>query len=144
MSVRIIFVDNTNFDQLADKAVEAFKKAGKDVATDMQYVTRGAAPFLSGQLEGDISLDTSESGDSFTAQVGVSTFRGSFDYGALHHDHPFQLGEGSAAKGGVSSPITGNYAEVGTAFASRPLEENAEEYIDYITEELERIFNSYS
>ena len=142
--IRITIKDMTGFEKLMTDAPKYIKKVGVDILNDMQYVTRGASPFLTGQLEGDISATAKSGRDSFTGEIGISTYNKGFDYGALHHDHPFNLGELSAAKGNVVSPITGNSSEVGYEFASRPLKENESGYMDYIEEELQSLFDKYS
>ena len=110
----------------------------------MQYVTRGAAPFDTGQLEGNISATSRKGANSFEGSIGVSSWNRGFDYGALRHDYPFKLGAGSLSKGGVTSNITGQSFSVGYAFASETTLGNADGYIRYIEEQLNDLFAKYS
>ena len=142
--IRLVVQDLTNFKQLLQQTRVTYQKIGVDILNDMQYVTRGAAPFDTGQLTRNISAQSTYSGDSFTGKVGVSSFNNGFDYGVLRHDFPFELGEGSLKKPPVTSPITGETFVVGYAFASEPLIGNAKGYIDYIEEQLRNLLQEYS
>lgn len=142
--VNITFQDLTNFHQLEQEAMELTKRVGVDILNDMQYVTRGAAPFDTGQLEGNISATSSASDDSFKGEIGVSSYNRGFDYGALRHDYPFNLGQGSLNKGGVTSNITGQSFVVGYAFASETAEGDADGYFKYIEEQLNDLLARYS
>ena len=144
MKVSLTFEQNNFLVALASDIKSYIQKVGVDVTNDMQYVTRGAAPFDTGQLEGNISAATRSSGDSFTGEIGVSSYNRGFDYGALRHDYPFNLGQGSLSKGGVTSPITGHSFVVGYAFASETAEGNADGYFKYIEEQLSDLLAKYS
>ena len=144
MKVSLTFEQNNFLVALASDIKSYIQKVGVDVTNDMQYVTRGAAPFDTGQLEGNISATIRSSGDSFTGEIGVSSYNRGFDYGALRHDYPFNLGQGSLSKGGVTSPITGHSFVVGYAFASETAEGNADGYFKYIEEQLSDLLAKYS
>ena len=144
MKIKLKVEDNTNFDRLLTEIKPLIKEIGVDLLNDMQYVTRGAAPFDTGQLTRNISAKSTYSGDSFKGEIGVSSYNSGFDYGVLRHDFPFKLGEGSLKKPPVTSPITGETFVVGYAFASEPLMGNAKGYIDYIEEQLRNLLQEYS
>lgn len=144
MKVNLTFEYNNFLAALANDMRSYIQKVGVDITNDMQYVTRGAAPFDTGQLEGNISATTRDSGDSFTGEIGVSSYNRGFDYGALRHDYPFNLGQGSLNKGGVTSPITGQSFVVGYAFASETAEGDADGYFKYIEEQLNDLIARYS
>lgn len=144
MKVKITFESNNFLATLASDMRSYIQKVGVAITNDMQYVTRGAAPFDTGQLEGNISATTRNSGNSFSGQIGVSSYNRGFDYGALRHDYPFRLGQGSLSKGGVTSPITGQSFVVGYAFASETAEGNADGYFKYIEEQLNDLLAKYS
>ena len=144
MQVKLTFEHNNFLEALANDIRSLIQKVGGDITNDMQYVTRGAAPFDTGQLEGNISATAKGSGDSFTGEIGVSSYNRGFDYGALRHDYPFQLGKGSLNKLPVVSPITGQSFVVGYAFASETAEGNAEGYFKYIEEQLDVLLDKYS
>lgn len=144
MKVKITFESNNFLATLASDIRSYIQKVGVAITNDMQYVTRGAAPFDTGQLEGNISATTRNSGNSFSGQIGVSSYNRGFDYGALRHDYPFRLGQGSLSKGGVTSPITGQSFVVGYAFASETAEGNADGYFKYIEEQLNDLLAKYS
>mgnify|MGYP000076084848 CR=1 FL=1 len=142
--IRLVVQDLTNFKQLLQQTRVTYQKIGVDILNDMQYVTRGAAPFDTGQLTRNISAKSTYGGDSFKGEIGVSSYNSGFDYGVLRHDFPFELGEGSLNKPPVTSPITGETFVVGYAFASEPLMGNAKGYIDYIEEQLRNLLQEYS
>lgn len=144
MKVNLTFEYNNFLAALANDMRSCIQKVGVDITNDMQYVTRGAAPFDTGQLEGNISATTRDSGDSFTGEIGVSSYNRGFDYGALRHDYPFNLGQGSLNKGGVTSNITGQSFVVGYAFASETAEGDADGYFKYIEEQLNDLIARYS
>lgn len=144
MKVNLTFEYNNSLAALANDMRSYIQKVGVDITNDMQYVTRGAAPFDTGQLEGNISATTRDSGDSFTGEIGVSSYNRGFDYGALRHDYPFNLGQGSLNKGGVTSNITGQSFVVGYAFASETAEGDADGYFKYIEEQLNDLLARYS
>lgn len=144
MKVNLTFEHNNFLAALANDMRSYIQKVGADITNDMQYVTRGAAPFDTGQLEGNISATTRDSGDSFTGEIGVSSYNRGFDYGALRHDYPFNLGQGSLNKGGVTSNITGQSFVVGYAFASETAEGDADGYFKYIEEQLNDLIARYS
>lgn len=144
MKVKITFESNNFLATLASDMRSYIQKVGVAITNDMQYVTRGAAPFDTGQLEGNISATTRNSGNSFSGQIGISSYNRGFDYGALRHDYPFRLGQGSLSKGGVTSPITGQSFVVGYAFASETAEGNADGYFKYIEEQLNDLLAKYS
>lgn len=144
MKVNLTFESNNFLASLASDMRSYIQKVGVAITNDMQYVTRGAAPFDTGQLEGNISATTRNSGNSFSGQIGVSSYNRGFDYGALRHDYPFRLGQGSLSKGGVTSPITGQSFVVGYAFASETAEGNADGYFKYIEEQLNDLLAKYS
>ena len=144
MQIRIKVKDSTNFDRLLTEIKPLVKETGVDLLNDMQYVTRGAAPFDTGQLEGNISATSRKGANSFEGSIGVSSWNRGFDYGALRHDYPFKLGAGSLSKGGVTSNITGQSFSVGYAFASETTLGNADGYIRYIEEQLNDLFAKYS
>lgn len=143
-SISIIIEDLTNFKTLLQQTRLTLMDAGVAITNDMQYVARGAAPFDTGQLEGNISATMKQGANNFRGEIGVSSFNRGFDYGALRHDYPFNLGAGSLSKGGVTSPITGNSFSVGYAFASGTAEGNADGYFDYIEKRLTELFAQYS
>ena len=144
MKIKLKVEDNTNFDRLLTEIKPLIKEIGVDLLNDMQYVTRGAAPFDTGQLEGNISATSRKGANSFEGSIGVSSWNRGFDYGALRHDYPFKLGAGSLSKGGVTSNITGQSFSVGYAFASETTLGNADGYIKYIEEQLNDLFAKYS
>ena len=144
MQIRIKVKDNTQFNRLLTEIKPLIKETGVDLLNDMQYVTRGAAPFDTGQLEGNISATSRKGANSFEGSIGVSSWNRGFDYGALRHDYPFKLGAGSLSKGGVTSNITGQSFSVGYAFASETTLGNADGYIRYIEEQLNDLFAKYS
>lgn len=144
MKVNLTFESNNFLASLASDMRSYIQKVGVAITNDMQYVTRGAAPFDTGQLEGNISATTRNSGNNFSGQIGVSSYNRGFDYGALRHDYPFNLGQGSLSKGGVTSPITGQSFVVGYAFASETAEGNADGYFKYIEEQLNDLLAKYS
>ena len=144
MQVKLTFEHDNFLEALANDIRSLIQKVGGDITNDMQYVTRGASPFDTGQLEGNISATTKSGGDSFTGEIGVSSYNRGFDYGALRHDYPFQLGEGSLNKLPVVSPITGQSFVVGYAFASETAEGNADGYFKYIEEQLDSLLDKYS
>ena len=144
MKIKLKVEDNTNFDRLLTEIKPLIKEIGVDLLNDMQYVTRGAAPFDTGQLEGNISATSRKGANSFEGSIGVSSWNRGFDYGALRHDYPFKLGAGSLSKGGVTSNITGQSFSVGYAFASETTLGNADGYIRYIEEQLNDLFAKYS
>ena len=144
MQIRIKVKDNTHFNRLLTEIKPLIKEIGVDLLNDMQYVTRGAAPFDTGQLEGNISATSRKGANSFEGSIGVSSWNRWFDYGALRHDYPFKLGAGSLSKGGVTSNITGQSFSVGYAFASETTLGNADGYIRYIEEQLNDLFAKYS
>lgn len=142
--IRLVVQDLTNFKQLLQQTRVTYQKVGVDILNDMQYVTRGAAPFDTGQLEGNISATSRKGANSFEGSIGVSSWNRGFDYGALRHDYPFKLGAGSLSKGGVTSNITGQSFVVGYAFASETAEGNADGYFKYIEEQLDSLLDKYS
>ena len=144
MQVKLTFEHDNFLEALANDIRSLIQKVGGDITNDMQYVTRGASPFDTGQLEGNISATTKSGGDSFTGEIGVSSYNRGFDYGALRHDYPFKLGAGSLSKGGVTSNITGQSFVVGYAFASETAEGNADGYFKYIEEQLDSLLDKYS
>ena len=144
MQIRIKVKDNTHFNRLLTEIKPLIKEIGVDLLNDMQYVTRGAAPFDTGQLTRNISAKSTYGGDSFKGEIGVSSYNSGFDYGVLRHDFPFELGEGSLNKPPVTSPITGETFVVGYAFASERLMGNAKGYIDYIEAQLRNLLQEYS
>ena len=144
MQVKLTFEHDNFLEALANDIRSLIQKVGGDITNDMQYVTRGASPFDTGQLEGNISATTKSGGDSFTGEIGVSSYNRGFDYGALRHDYPFQLGEGSLNKLPVVSPITGQSFVVGYAFARETAEGNADGYFKYIEEQLDALLDKYS
>lgn len=144
MQIKIKVKDNTQFNRLLTEINPLVKEVGADLLNDMQYVTRGAAPFDTGQLTRNISAKAIYDGDSFKGEVGVSSYNSGFDYGVLRHDFPFNLGEGSLKKSPVTSTITGETFVVGYGFASEPLKGNAKGYIDYIVEKLTNLLQEYS
>ena len=81
-----------------------------------------------------IDTTSEQHGDNFTGKVYISAYREYFDYGALRHDFPFNLGEGSLNKSPAVSNITGNSFGVGYNFAAGPAEQNADGYFKYIEE----------
>lgn len=144
MKVKITFDYDDFLTALANDVRSCIQNVGMDITNDMQYVTRGAAPFDTGQLEGNISATTKGSGDHFTGEIGVSSYNRGFDYGALRHDYPFQLGQGSLNKLPVVSPITGESFVTGYAFASETANGNAEGYFKYIEEQLDAAIKRYN
>ena len=144
MKIKLKVEDNTNFDRLLTEIKPLIKEIGVDLLNDMQYVTRGAAPFDTGQLEGNISATSRKGANSFEGSIGVSSWNRGFDYGALRHDYPFQLGEGSLNKLPVVSPITGESFVTGYAFASETANGNAEGYFKYIEEQLNAAIKRYT
>lgn len=73
MKIKLEVKDNTNFNRLLTEIKPLIKEIGVDLLNDMQYVTRGAAPFDTGQLTRNISAKSTFSGDSFKGEVGVSS-----------------------------------------------------------------------
>lgn len=125
-------IDVTNIDA---EATEAIKNAVVDVTTDLLAVARGTAPHWQGDLERGI-VDNYSFGDEMVGMIGVSAIGANgFDYGVLRHDHPFNLGEQSTAKGSGSSPMFGGGFAVGYEFVTRPAEALQEDYLKYIEEE---------
>ena len=144
MKVNLTFKYNNFLAELANDIRSYTQRVGADILNDMQYVTRGAAPFDTGQLEGNISATSHDSVDSLSGEIGVSSYNRGFDYGALRHDYPFNLGQGSLNKGGVTSNITGQSFVVGYAFASETAEGDADGYFKYIEEQLNDLLARYS
>lgn len=143
LSFNIEFNNTDLFKNLHKDMQNTVSDAGTEILNDMLYITKGTAPFDTGQLENDIMSVSKSSQGTFIGQIGISTFDNGFDYGAYRHDYPFSLGPGSLNKGGTTSPMTGKSFEVGYAFASRPTESNAEGYFDYIAEEVDNLFKNY-
>lgn len=142
--MQILVQDLTNFKQLLLNIRGVVKSAGIDIMNDIAYVSKGAAPFDTGQLEGNINSTYKADANNFTGTLGVSSFNRGFDYGALRHDYPFNLGEGSLSKGGVTSNITGQSFSVGYNFAAGTAESNEGGYVDYIEEKLQEVIDRYS
>lgn len=141
---QVIVDDLTNIKNLLYRIRTAMKGAGMDIMNDIAYVSKGAAPFDTGQLEGNITSSWKSNSNNFTGTLGVSSFNRGFDYGALRHDYPFNLGEGSLSKGGVTSNITGQSFSVGYNFAAGTAESNEGGYVDYIEEKLQEVIDRYS
>lgn len=120
-------------------------EGGDTVLNDMYYVTRGAAPLDTGNLENSITHIGKKSGEEYTGEIGVTAIapHNGFDYGTLRHDYPFNLGPGSQAKGGTTSPLTGNSYSVGYGFAANT-EQGAEGYFDYLERLLRQIISQYT
>ena len=146
MKIDIQF-DYSNFlAGLEQKVQSEWVEGGGDaVLNDMYYVTRGAAPLDTGNLENSINSTGSSSGTLYEGEIGVTAIAptNGFDYGALRHDYPFNLGPGSAAKGGTTSPLTGNSYPVGYGFAART-EQGAEGYFEYLQELIDDIVSAYN
>lgn len=142
-SFRITVTDNTQFSEILTALKNEVRNSCTDIANDVLYVSRGAAPFKTGNLEKSISMSTRSSGDKFEAEIGVSAFEKGFDYGALRHDEPFNLGPGSVAKGGVNSNITGNYSAVGYNFAGGTAEQNADDYVKFLEENISNVLDNF-
>ena len=146
MKTKIEF-DSTGFLEGLEQKVQQdwVEKGGNELLNDMYYVTRGAAPLDTGNLENSITHDGSASAMLYEGEIGVSAYAptNGFDYGALRHDYPFNLGPGSAAKGGVTSPMTGDSYNVGYGFAART-EEGADGYFEYLQELINDIVKDYS
>ena len=146
MKIDIQF-DYSNFlAGLEQKVQQDFVEGGgNEVLNDMYYVTRGAAPLDTGNLENSITHEGSASGSTYTGEIGVSAYAptNGFDYGTLRHDYPFNLGPGSQAKGGTTSPLTGDGYPVGYGFAART-EEGAEGYFEYLQQLIDDIVSAYN
>lgn len=143
--VSLVIKDLTNFRALLEHIRIAMKCAGEDVLNDMAYCAKGAAPFDTGQLEGNIAVRNNKwTANKVTGGIGISSWNRGFDYGALRHDYPFQLGEGSLNKLPVVSPITGESFVTGYAFASETANGNAEGYFKYIEEQLDAAIKRYT
>ena len=146
MKIKIDFDTSDFLKGLEQKVQQDWLEGGGDaVLNDMYYVTRGAAPLDTGNLEESITHDGSASGGTYTGEIGVSAIAptNGFDYGTLRHDYPFNLGPGSQAKGGTTSPLTGDSYPVGYGFAART-EEGAEGYFEYLQELIDNIVSAYN
>ena len=146
MKTKIEF-DSTGFLEGLEEKVQSewISKGGDTVLNDMTYVTRGAAPLDTGNLENSINSTGDASAMLYEGEIGVSAYAptNGFDYGALRHDYPFNLGPGSQAKGGTSSPLTGDSYPVGYGFAART-EQGADGYFTYLQELINDICREYS
>ena len=146
MKIKIDF-DSAQFLAGLEEKVQSewVEGGGNEVLNDMYYVTRGAAPLDTGNLENSITHDGSASGMTYTGEIGVSAYAptNGFDYGALRHDYPFNLGPGSQAKGGTTSPLTGDSYSVGYNFAANT-EEGAEGYFEYLQQLIDDIVSAYN
>lgn len=146
MKVKIDFDTNGFLEGLEQKVQQEWiTEGGNEVLNDMYYVTRGAAPLDTGNLENSITHDGSASGMTYTGEIGVTAIapHNGFDYGTLRHDYPFNLGPGSQAKGGTTSPLTGDSYPVGYGFAANT-EQGAEGYFEYLQELIDNIVKDYS
>ena len=146
MKTKIEFDSNGFLAGLEQKVQQDWVEGGGDaVLNDLYYITRGAAPLDTGNLEESINSTGSASGMTYTGEIGVSAYAptNGFDYGALRHDYPFNLGPGSAAKGGVTSPMTGDSYNEGYGFAANT-EQGADGYFEYLQELINDIVKDYS
>lgn len=141
---RILVHDLTNFKELLKDTRECVFTAGTDILNDIEYVTKGNAPYKTGNLENSIKATSSSGANNFKGEVSISAYENSFDYGALRHDYPFNLGEGSLNKESITSNITGNTSSVGYDFGYRAAMDNGREYIEYLRDKLEDVFTDYS
>ena len=135
--------DLTNFDRLVQELKDEVMNSCTDVVNDIVYTARGSAPHDTGYLEKCISATIHKGNGTFKAEVGVSAYDNGFDYGALRHDYPFNLGPGSQAKSPSHSNITGNTYPVGYNFAAGSADANADGYCDFIEENIQQVLDNY-
>lgn len=137
VATKVFILDNLDLPNIK-KWVNAHAISGcVDIINDMEYVTRGAAPHLTGNLENSITQKVKKSKTKFSGEIYISAYSNKgFDYGAFRHDFPFNLGEGSLNKPSVVSNITGRSSDVGHLFAEQPLTDNADRYLDFLEESI--------
>ncbi len=139
MGATIVFESTLDLLDIKDDVNGAAKDACMDIINDVQFVTKGSAPHLTGNLERSISKHTRRTKHTFTGEISISAYsKRGYDYGALRHDFHFNLGEGSLNKPPVVSSITGEMFEVGSLFAKTPIEGNTNGYLEFLEDKISK------
>lgn len=121
-------------------------KNGNVLINDMYLLARGAAPVDTGNLENSICQEHKVIPGQgwYEGNIDVSAYapHNGFNYGALRHDYPFNLGPKSQEKSPATSALGGVTLNVGYGFAART-EEAAEGYFKMLENSLRLIISRY-
>ena len=119
---------------------QATQQALEDVTDDLANTSSQAAPKEKGLLEGSFDKRYRQTGNNLQSEVIFEIEEGDSDYNyaaIVHNTHPVGgIGPETRQKSPAQSGITHRTFEPGGQYLTRPLNENAKEYFEYIEKEV--------